>query len=1181
MLMRLFPLRTAAILIALLASGGLLVTQQLVAQQLPYQTMEVGLTPKKREIYFYGMRAYPFGRIPQNARLEALLQMDSKVPTFASLQPTALAANRWSMIGPTEVGGRIRTIACHPTDGKTVYIGAADGGVWKSTNAGDSWTPIMDNENAIAMGALAIDPRNPETLYAGTGEMSSNIDAYTGAGIFKTVDGGATWRPIGLTNVGAFSRIVVHPTNSNLIFAGATKNNGGFYRSEDGGNTWTRTFTEAVSDVTVDPANASKVWIGTMSKLVYRSDDGGKTFTQKSDGIGEPGNTVSRISLQAAPSRASTLYALAYETQGSGATQTYYARIYRTTNGGDSWTTAYNGRDFLNLASNAQGWYNNVIAVKPNDPNTVVAGGISIVRATDGGSSGNWYYIDSYASSGAPHPDQHALAYDPANPNRVYLGNDGGLYRSDDNGSTYEKKSAGLAVTQFYAMAVDQTKASRTYGGTQDNGTITTSSTRSGDILGGDGFYVCVDYKNPNIVYGENPNGDLRRLDLQNGTLARIMDGIDANDEAAWSAPLVMDPVTPTTLWHGRHTIYLTFDMGNTWYQTALTLKGQASALAVAKADPNVVYAGSDRGEIFVTQNSGDNWADRTTAKGAPNRAITDFVISPSNAGTAYMACSGFFSGHVFKTTDFGANWTDISGQLPDIPVNALALHPDDENIIYAGSDIGMFISVDGGQTWASYSEGLPRVAVADLEVHTAQRKLRMASHGRSMWEIELEKPTLPPSILSPQGGEVWMSGTQHAISWNNIPAPVRIDYSLDDGNTWNKLIDGVSALQWKIFDTVAVAARIRVTSMADASKTATSRSFTITKFTLGGTLQAAQVTSIPYGLVYDGSYLWASDFGGSQLLKLDPNTLTTIERVQLEASVGDSLFTDLAYNPKNDHLYLHKLNNTTETSPGGVLIEVDKQGRRINRWTSPCAYPIGLVYLPSASGDQFWVSDRNGSQNIYYLDVANPATPKRTVQRARRVQYGPRGATLGPDKTSIYQVITDFTGESLQTAIADKMAESDQRRICALDLTSPLTSGYINARGIELDPRDSNLWVSDYSGSIYKVISCDGRISVGPPPVLGVAGTNVPAGMAMEQNFPNPFSTETRITFTLPFAAHAVLRAYDESGRQVATLADERFESGSHSRTFNASGLPSGVYRCTLTIDGGATVSRSMVHVR
>ncbi len=1173
---------------ASLLALALLLLPALLPAQMTYETAERQMKPKKREIYFYGMRAYPFGKIPQNARMDAIGYTASRMKPFGYGSRSMQAINQWRAIGPNDVGGRVRSVVAHPTDGRTLWIGAADGGVWKSTDQGETWKATMDRENAIAMGALAVDRQNPNVLYAGTGEMSSNIDSYTGAGVMKTTDGGDTWRPVGLTSVGAFSRIVVHPKNSNLVFAGATKNNGGFYRSTDAGITWTRTFEDPVSDVTVNPANENQLWIGTMSKGIYRSDDGGLSWAVKNFDLGVPGSTLARISVQCAPSSPNNLYALVYETQGSGTNATHYSRIYKSSNSGDGWQIIYDNSpsNFLNSTGPAQGWYNNVIAVHPTDPNLVIAGGIDIVRTTNGGN--NWQLIDTYASSGAPHPDQHAIAFDPADNQRVYLGNDGGMYRSENNGNNYQRKSKGLAITQFYAMGVDQKHPSKTYGGTQDNGTVTNLSSTYGEILGGDGFFVVVDPENSDIVYAENPNGDLWRINLTNGARRYIMGGIPSGDEAAWSAPLVADMKTPGTLWHGRHSVYVTYDRGESWIQTEATFNGLASAIGISQANPNVVYAGSDRGELFVTTTGGFSWTNLATAQGAPNRAITDLIPSLRDESTVYMSVSGFFTGHVFKSTDKGSSWSDISNGLPDIPVNALAIHPDDESIIYAGTDIGVFITLDGGKSWAAYSEGLPRVVVADLEIHLASRTLRLASHGRSMWEIDLEKPSLPVAVVSPAGGEIWMGGTSQVISWNGFPdgAPLRIEFSLDDGERWGLLAENVAGttFRWNVFDTAVINARIRVANMNDLSQSAISRSFTITKFQLGGVLGAGQVPSVPYGLVYDGEYLWATDFSTNKLLKLDRDKLTTSQVVTMSLTGGDSLFTDLAYHPGKGHFFIHKVANTVDTDPGGFIYEVDKNGAQIGRWESPCRYPTGLVYVPGIDGnpEQLVATDRNGVQNIYALDVNNPATTLKTTPRQRRVTYGPRSATNGPDGRTIYQAITDFTGEVLQNTTAEKFVLENQNLACSFPLTSPLSSGVINARGIELDPRDSNLWVSDYEGNIYKIISCDGS-SKGtvPPPPLSVPGANIPAGMSLAQNIPNPFTTVTRIAFTLPSAVSARLAVYDMNGREVAVLADGRFEAGEQYAEFDPAGLPSGVYRYTLRIDGGATLGRTMVFIR
>ncbi len=305
--------------------------------QMTYQTQEPGMMPKKREIYFYGMRAYPFGKIPGHARIDALARTTSKLQSFGAGRGLA-SINQWQPIGPFTIGGRVNTAIVHPRDGNTVWIGAADGGVWKTTNGGTSWTAVMDNENAITMGALALDPQKPDVIYAGTGEMSSNIDGYTGAGIFKSTDGGTSWRGLGLTSVGAFSAIAVHPQNGDLIYAGATKNNGGFYRSTDGGATWSRTFDQAVADVTINPANQLEVWASTMSKGIYHSTDGGVSFTFCSGDISRAFNsTVQRISVQAAPSSPNIVYALTYETDGADENQVNHSRIYKSVNSGVNW----------------------------------------------------------------------------------------------------------------------------------------------------------------------------------------------------------------------------------------------------------------------------------------------------------------------------------------------------------------------------------------------------------------------------------------------------------------------------------------------------------------------------------------------------------------------------------------------------------------------------------------------------------------------------------------------------------------------------------------------------------------------------------------------------------------------------------------------------------------------------
>jgi len=1151
------------------------------AQPTTFPTFTEQVKPKRRELHLWGIRAYPFGRIPQNARQSALDHVATKMRSFGESSLQSIA--RWEPIGPFNIGGRVRSIAVHPTDGRTVWIGAADGGVWKTTDQGATWNPMMDFENAIAMGAIAVDPNNPDILYAATGEMSSNIDAYTGAGVFKSTDGGSTWRGSGLTTVGAFSRIVVHPRNSSLVLAGATKNNGGLYRSDDGGATWSRTYPDMVSDITVNPGNENEIWIGTMTKGIWRSSDAGRTFARSSVGLGI--DTLGRISVQVAASNPAILYALVNETSGTAAA----SRIYKTTNGGASWTIVFNNSpNFLN-SPNAQGWYNHAIGVDPRNPDIVIGLGISLVRSSNGGES--WQSQNTYG--GFPvHPDQHAIAFDPSNAGVLYLGNDGGMYRSVDNGLSYSEISRGLAITQFYGFGVDQNQPNLTMGGSQDNGTMTNASQT---ISGGDGGECFYDPNNSSVLYTSSQNGALYRFDGGSGTALR--QGLDPTEQdAIWMTPWTIDTRNTQVLFCVLRTVYASYNRGDEWIPTTKTFTGLGSAIAISTVDNNVIWAGSDRGEIAVSTDAGATWLDRTDAPGSPRRGVTDYAPSLTDAGTVYMTVSGFFTEHVFKSTDYGATWATIGRGLPDIPFNAIAIHPEDQNILYVGSDIGMFISIDGGSSWASYSNGLPRAAVVDLEVHATQRKLRAATHGRSMWEIPLERPTFDPSITSPAGGEVWMGGTRQTISWIGFSNPINLDISLDGGASWLSLGKNLvgPAYSWIVADTLAAYAIVRATDASEPTRNATSRTFTITRYTLGGVLATSTVRGIPYGICFDGQYLWATDFGSKTLLRIDPTTLAPNGSIELQLTGGDSLFTDLAFVKSRDHFFIHKLMNTTAANPGGYLYEVDRDGRQVARWRSPAAYPIGLVSLEEfdPASPYLFATDRNGNQAAYFFDFesldpgSSVATPFATIPRTNRVELGPRGATHAPQAGKIYQVITDFTGSALQSAVGQKLdAQSLNEEACELSLTSPGDGRYYNARGIELDPRDSNLWVSDYSGNIYKIASCDGtppKVILEPPAGIGDRSNGIITGTRLHQNVPNPAASNVEITFELPGATHARLALYAADGTLIAVLGEGRFAGGVSSIHASISHLPSGTYRYALEFpDRGVGLSRTMVIVR
>lgn len=1128
--------------------------------------------PTSRRMHYYYVRSYPFGRIPQGARLQAIDAMQRRTPNYLAKSTSGLQAmNQWRLIGPKNVGGRINAIAVHPTDGQTLWVGAASGGVWKSTNRGSTWTPIMDFENAIWIGSLAVDPTNADVIYAGTGDPHpSNGDSYPGAGIMKTTDGGATWKPMGLTNVGAISAIIIDPRNPNNVVAGGADNNAGTYRSVDAGATWVRTSPQSVSNMVMNPRNPDQLWIGTWSDGVMRSSDQGVTWRAINTGM-FPGATVKqRTTVAVCAGTPNVLYTLSYEKLSN----TDQCRVYRSTNSGDTWQTVFDNRqtgfDFLGNIVQSQGSYNNIISVKPDDPNSAIAGGVTVARTTNSGTG--WTRV----SPAQVHDDHHAMAWDPSNPNVLYEGNDGGMYRSDNAGSSFTEISSGLAITQFYAIAIDQRADDLTYGGTQDNGTYAYTSDDATRIAGGDGFGVVVDHSNSNIIYGMTPYGDLWKLDRSTNSFMDANTGLTGT--AQWSAPLVMDPVDASVLYHGREGMFKSLDGAASWSPISDPVPGQGkvSTIAVSRVDNNVVFAGTNNGILLVTRD-GENFVDRTSTSGLPNRYFADFATSNTDAGTAFVCFGGFYSGHVFKTTDYGVTWRDVSSNLPDIPVNALALHPDDDNTIFAGSDIGVFVSLDGGASWARYSDALPRTEVLDMEVHRAARKLRIATYGRSAWEIDLEKPTPPPSITAPIGGEVWTIGSSRLLGWAGFSGAVDIELSVDDGKTFTPLAQGVAgtAMRWIINATETQSARIRVTSL-EGAQVAVSRSFTIEPMKVGGIVQTTSKSMVPYSLAYDGEFLYTHDFGSRRMLKMDPKTFETLETIETQLVGGDSLVTDLAYHSGKGNFFVHRLNGTTAGAGPGWLYEMTRTGQQVNRWRSPAAYPIGLAWLGDDNPELPYLlaTDRDGEQEIYLIDPEN-GDPTITIPRARKVPLGPRGATSAGGGTKFFQVLTLFGGTSLEAATAELMTVEEQTQSCVVPLAT--SGGLMNARGIEYDSSDKNIWVSDYTGNIYKLMTCDGileqpRVSVEMP---------TPEGLALAQNQPNPFRGETEIAFTLQSHSRAKLVVHDATGNTVATLVDESREAGTHRVRFAPIGLASGVYRYTLTVDGRFPRTLTMVYVR
>ncbi len=783
----------------------------------------MGWKPYKRFNWFWGQRAYPTGEIPAGLRwqeFQAKIQSEKNRNTLDD--PT------WQEIGPLNMAGRLLDVAIVSSSPNTIYVGSASGGIWKTTNGGANWIALDDNLPTLAVGAVAIDPTNSNIVYIGTGEGSFNWDAVYGAGVLKSTDAGATWNTTGLSwsqsQYRAVNTLVIDPTNPNIIYAAMNRygSYGGIYKSTNGGTTWGNYLTGYdIKDLVMHPDSSQVLYCvagypwGSSSNGVYKSTNGGTSWTKLSNGL-PSSSTQGRQALAISPSSPTTVYVGISKTLSGGAG---LLGVYRTTDAGASWSLRASTPNFYG----GQGWYNNVLAVHPTDPNTIYASGIDLYKSSNGGSSWTqltyWYYSPGHSQYA--HADHHALAFHPSNPNTVYAGTDGGLFRSTNGGTSWTGLNNGLATFQFYAMGNSLLAPSECFGGTQDNGTNKyTGSTSWSEVYGGDGGYCVVDYTNPNIVYAETQMGS--HVKSTNGGVSWYSIQTGISGYGAWVTPVVMEPTNPQVLYTATRKVYKTTNGGSNWSAISSDLTSYyISTLAVAPSATNTIYAGCEGGgRVYKTTNGGMNWS--SAYSGLPSRYVTRVAVHPSDANTVYATVSGYGSGHVYKSTNGGSSWSNLSTGLPDQPVNDIVIDGADPSMLYAGTDLGVYRSTNGGSSWASFSTGLPNVVVDDLALHPTAGTLRAATHGRGMWEVSIGTPSL--TVTSPNGGEEWGEGGTSEITWStgglsgNVSIEVNRNYP---SGGWETLFSSTSndgSANWVVTGPTTSSARIRITSLSNPS---------------------------------------------------------------------------------------------------------------------------------------------------------------------------------------------------------------------------------------------------------------------------------------------------------------------------------------------------------------------------
>lgn len=699
-------------------------------------------------------RMYPYNEIkPEVYRAEM-----KKAQEMAS-QSTRTEEFEWELIGPTNIGGRITDIEMPLGQSEVIYIGAATGGIFKTENTGESWEQLFYDIPTISIGDLAIDPQDPNVIYAGTGEANSSSFSFLGSGVYKSVDAGQSWSFSGLENSIYIGRMIVDHSNSDRVFAAASGNlfspstDRGIYRSNDAGANWEQVLfvsdTTAAIDLVQHPENSDILYAGFWERTrglttrrsfgkttgVYRTLDGGDTWEELTNGLPNPFLEKGRVGLSISESNPNVVYAM-FDMPDQ---ETW---VFKTENGGDDWTQVNDY--YLDDMGSSFGWYFGQVRVHPGDENIVFAMGQVMYRSNNSGDS--WVNIDN---SGV-HVDHHAMFFDQES-NRTYLGNDGGLYYSTNLGSSWIKIN-NLPINQFYAYDVSESNQDFQVGGTQDNNSIRTLTGSADDweaILGGDGMYNRINQQDNDIAYAEYQYGNLfRAYNAQdNWPDYEYVSYQMQDDRKNWSAPLELSPGENEIAYFGTHRVWKTVDNGNNWTAISedLTLGGDNGfhtliCLDISAIHADYIMAGSADGKVHITTNGGDSWED--ISAGLPERWITDVVFDPQEENTIYVTVSGFrwdeALPHIFKSTDLGLNWESISGNLPELPVNQMVIDPDDSNELIVGTDAGIFMTVDGGQNWESITGNMPMVAVVAFKLIPQTKDLYAATYGISTYKINL-----------------------------------------------------------------------------------------------------------------------------------------------------------------------------------------------------------------------------------------------------------------------------------------------------------------------------------------------------------------------------------------------------------------------------------------------------------
>ncbi len=757
------------------------------------------------------------------------------------MQKAILEQAHWRSIGPATMGGRIADIAVEEKNPYTYYVALATGGLLKTTNDGNTWSPVFDHEAVASVGAVAIAPSDPKIVWVGTGEANGRNSSSWGDGVYKSIDGGQSWKNMGLKDSQEIGRIVIDSRDPNIVYVAAAghlwgpNKERGLFKTADGGKTWQHSLAldsdTGVVDVALGAPGSGVVYAAAYQRRrypwgfsgigpgagLYKSADSGKTWKKLTNGL--PTGPLGRIGISVSKSKPETIYAVIESLQGGSRglfdQTSRYGGIFRSDDSGETWKRMSGGAP--------RGFYFGQIRVDPTNPDRIYVLGFELSISEDSGKTFK-------NVSANVHSDLHALWIDPIRPDRLLLGTDGGIYTSHDRAKTWDM-IANFPMGEFYEVKTDNRTPFWVYGGLQDNGCWAGPSSLHSDggpvnsdwtlLEGGDGFYVLPDPATPDIVYAESQGGSIVRIDRRTG-IRKYLRLVEPEGEQAyrfnWNTPMCLSNFDSDVLYVGGNhlfkwtrkateceTISPDLSKKNGAHITAggsgAETYGTIVTLAESPLRRGVIWAGTDDGNVQITQDEGKTWTDVTN--NLPGRVREYYVkrieASRYEAGRAYVAIDGHRSddmaSYLFMTEDYGRGWRSITGDLPHIgPVKTIREDPTNPNLLFAGTEFGAWVSFDRGGRWHKLNAGLPTVAVDDLTIQPRDHALVAATHGRSIWVLDNILPleewsqrvqeasvhlfTIPPAVEYLPENRDWFGGA-HSFKADNPPAGAAITYWL------------------------------------------------------------------------------------------------------------------------------------------------------------------------------------------------------------------------------------------------------------------------------------------------------------------------------------------------------------------------------------------------------------------